>query len=267
MALGYGSDVSASNQVRIGDGSITSIGGYVNWTNVSDSRVKKNIKENVPGLEFINKLTPVTYNLNLEAADEILGTKSSDRTRSAEETSGREAKEKVIYSGFLAQDVEKAAKDLDYDFSGVDAAKNDNDLYGLRYSDFVVPLVKAVQELSSQNQKLQEEIDELKAEKNTSGETKISTTSVELSDARLEQNFPNPFNSVTTIRCYLPSTSHNATVTISSVNGKEMQSFPLSNSGMNEIKIDAGTLSAGDYIYSLSIDGKMIDSKRMTITR
>ena len=47
--------------------------------------------------------------------------------------------------------MEKAAKSLNYDFSGVDAAKNDKDLYGLRYSDFVVPLVKAVQELSKIN--------------------------------------------------------------------------------------------------------------------
>jgi hypothetical protein len=34
----------------------------------------------------------------------------------------------------------KAAKNLDYNFSGVDAPKNENDLYGLRYDEFVVPL-------------------------------------------------------------------------------------------------------------------------------
>ena len=37
---------------------------------------------------------------------------------------------------------------MGYDFSGVDAPKNDKDIYGLRYSEFVVPLVKAVQELN-----------------------------------------------------------------------------------------------------------------------
>lgn len=36
----------------------------------------------------------------------------------------------------------------------MDTAKNSKDLYGLRYSDFVVPLVKAVQELSAQNDSL-----------------------------------------------------------------------------------------------------------------
>ena len=58
-------------------------------------------------------------------------------------------KEKIIQSGFIAQEVEQAAKELGYDFSGVDAPKNDKDFYGLRYAEFTVPLVKAVQELTA----------------------------------------------------------------------------------------------------------------------
>jgi len=42
--------------------------------------------------------------------------------------------------------VEQAAQSLGYDFSGVDAPKNEHDFYGLRYAEFVVPLVKAIQE-------------------------------------------------------------------------------------------------------------------------
>ncbi|MEP7142476.1 MAG: bZIP transcription factor [Ferruginibacter sp.] len=64
----------------------------------------------------------------------------------------------TVYTGFIAQDVEIAAKKISYDFSGVDAAKNDKDLYGLRSADFVVPLVKAVQELSAQNEQLKKQI-------------------------------------------------------------------------------------------------------------
>ena len=33
-----------------------------------------------------------------------------------------------------------------YDFSGVDKPKNEKDSYGLRYAEFVTPLVKAIQE-------------------------------------------------------------------------------------------------------------------------
>ena len=56
----------ASNRVRIGNGSVTSIGGAVGWTNFSDERIKTNIKQDVPGLAFINLLKPVTYNFDLK---------------------------------------------------------------------------------------------------------------------------------------------------------------------------------------------------------
>jgi hypothetical protein len=39
MALGYSSTVTASNQVRVGNGAIMSIGGFVAWTNLSDAQV------------------------------------------------------------------------------------------------------------------------------------------------------------------------------------------------------------------------------------
>ena len=67
MALGYNTSVVANNQVRVGNSSITSIGGQVGWTTVSDGRFKENLKSNVAGLSFIMELKPVTYNLNAES--------------------------------------------------------------------------------------------------------------------------------------------------------------------------------------------------------
>jgi len=52
----------------------------------------------------------------------------------------------ISFTGFIAQEVEIAADNCNYDFSGVKKPKTDKDLYGLSYSEFVVPLVKAVQE-------------------------------------------------------------------------------------------------------------------------
>lgn len=69
-AIGRGSRVTGGYQVRIGNASTSSIGGYENWTNISDGRYKQNINSNVPGLEFINKLRPVTYTLNISAINE-----------------------------------------------------------------------------------------------------------------------------------------------------------------------------------------------------
>lgn len=58
----------------------------------------------------------------------------------------RRQQEAKIYTGFVAQDVEKAAKEVGYDFSGVETPPNDCTPYSIRYAEFVVPLVKGMQE-------------------------------------------------------------------------------------------------------------------------
>ncbi|MBK9983728.1 MAG: tail fiber domain-containing protein [Saprospiraceae bacterium] len=138
-ALGSLVDITASNQVRIGHG-VNSIGGPVDWTNTSDARIKLNIKEDVPGMAFIKLLHPVTYTKSMKLEYKITGRTDTIELRPDNNY------EKIRHTGFLAQEVENAAKSIDYDFSGVDAPQNDHDLYGLRYAVFVVPLVKAVQE-------------------------------------------------------------------------------------------------------------------------
>ena len=128
------------------------------WTNFSDTRIKKNIKENVPGLAFIKLLRPVTYSFSTEKENGLLGIKN-DYNEPIENSDI----EKINFTGFLAQDVDKAAQKIDYDFSGIDKSGS---IMGLRYSEFVVPLVKAVQELDKNQQNsfaaLQKENTELK---------------------------------------------------------------------------------------------------------
>jgi len=67
-------------------------------------------------------------------------------------------------TGFIAQEVEQAANKTGFNFSGVDKPTNDKALYGLRYSDFVVPLVKAVQEQQQIIETLQKQVEAAKAE-------------------------------------------------------------------------------------------------------
>jgi hypothetical protein len=158
-ALGYSARLTASNQARIGNSSVTSIGGYAGWSNVSDGRFKKNVKEDVVGLDFIVALRPVTYNLDMEAIAEFHHTPDSLRLWESEAEKGN-----IVQTGFVAQEVEKSAKELGYDFSGVDAPQNATDNYGLRYSEFVVPLVKAVQEQQEVIKAQNAEIDLLKTQ-------------------------------------------------------------------------------------------------------
>jgi len=64
-------------------------------------------------------------------------------------------KTSIRYTGFIAQEVEQAAQAAHFNFSGVQIPKDqEKELYGIRYAEFVVPLVKATQEL---NQKIEKQ--------------------------------------------------------------------------------------------------------------
>lgn len=157
-ALGANTVITASNQVRIGDAKVTSIIGQVNFSAVSDSRFKKGIsysafKRNeggVPGLEFIMRLKPATYLMDMGQTTFLPNTPDRNAYSSYS-----------VKTGFLGQDVENAAMEIGYAFSGVDKPKNEGDYYGLRYAEFVVPLVKAVQEQQEMIESLKQEIKNL----------------------------------------------------------------------------------------------------------
>ena len=151
-ALGYQALIDASNKVRVGSSSVTSANVQVNWTIGSDARIKKNISEDVEGLEFINLLRPVTYNYDVENQNRL--TEAIDNS----EWEGKFDIEKIRFSGFIAQEVDEAAKKSGYNFSGVDKTGK---LLGLRYAEFTVPLVKAVQELNEKNNELQKTNEDL----------------------------------------------------------------------------------------------------------
>lgn len=274
-AIGANSLVTADDQVRVGNTVSTSIGGYVGWTNLSDGRFKKNLKEDVPGLAFITKLRPVTYVIDMDALDNALrgpvsqqlkntSSKFKPRVTDPAMQVARANKASFIQTGFVAQEVEKTAKELGFSFSGVDAPKNDKDMYGLRYAEFVVPLVKAVQELNEQNAALEERVRKLEEmilkNANNSG-------NIILSGARLEQNAPNPFNGTTVINYYIPEKEGQGRLVITDMKGAVVKAVNLNDSGKGQFLLNKGTVAAGEYIYTLWIGETKVDSKRMIITK
>lgn len=154
-AFGYGTVLDGSNRVRLGNNAVTSIGGYAGWTTLpSDARYKRDVREDVGGLDFILKLRPVTYHVDVARIVKDLGEDTTvdslgqriPREQPEEVLQARREKETIRYTGFIAQEVDSAAKAVGYDFSGVDKVTDSDRMLGLRYAEFVVPLVKAVQE-------------------------------------------------------------------------------------------------------------------------
>jgi hypothetical protein len=95
----------------------------------------------------------------------------------------------------------------------------------------------------------------------TSGVNQQST----IDNPRLEQNIPNPFHENTTIKYYLPSDSRTATITISDLNGVQLKQFDLQGKGFGQVLISGGSFAAGTYVYTLTVNGKQVDSKKMML--
>jgi hypothetical protein len=106
------------------------------------------------------KLRPVVYNFQTEKYDSFINGGTNERFASKIDYTESES---IRHNGFIAQEVEKAAKESAYEFDGVIAPKNNKEAYGLSYSQFVVPLVKAVQEQQAIIEELRKEIELLKS--------------------------------------------------------------------------------------------------------
>lgn len=106
------------------------------FVTTSDERAKKDIYPSLLGLEFIDDLRPVAY-----------------RWKTGTDTG--------TYHGLLAQDVEAALNGRD--FAGLVLPEGADGAYGLRYTEFIAPLIRAVQELKAQNQELSDRILALEA--------------------------------------------------------------------------------------------------------
>lgn len=157
-AFGNGAVSQASNKIRVGNAAVTEIGGQVGWTTISDKRFKSNIKDDVPGLEFIKKLKPVTYFVDTRMITENLIRNMHDTIKAIYRKTDFNESSTIKRTGFLAQDVEGTCQEIGYDFDGVNIPKDKEDLYSLSYAQFVVPLVKAVQEQELKIEELNIEI-------------------------------------------------------------------------------------------------------------
>jgi hypothetical protein len=134
-----------------------------------------------------------------------------------------------------------------------------------------VPLVKAVQELTvkinDQQQVLDEQIREISELKEKLGVYNGPSGDASELSAALFQNTPNPFSLDTEIKMALPETTRQAQLIFYNMEGKQLRNFQITERGNSSIKLSAGEFSAGIYLYALIVDGKVVDTKRLILTK
>jgi hypothetical protein len=146
-AIGFGAVSNSSNKIRIGNSAVTVIEGQVDWSWPSDGRFKSDINENIPGLDLIMKLRPVSYKFDTRKFDQHLKGPDSDKNGELpadyfEHSSG------IVHTGFIAQEVDAACAAIGFDFNAIHKPDSNNpgDHYSIAYTQFIMPIVKAIQE-------------------------------------------------------------------------------------------------------------------------
>jgi hypothetical protein len=282
IAIGYKATVTAPYTIQLGNPLNTFTGSFGSTAMMSDGRFKKDIKENVPGLAFIKSLRPVTYHFNIHPLDKFLYGDKADKFEK-ENIRGVEEKEKIQYTGFIAQEVEASAKKLGYNFSGVKTPQNDKDIYGLAYAEFVVPLVKGMQE---QQGIIESQADTIKTMQSTLNNVlaRMEIMSSQLSDIKeccssnqgsslgsllngpqLLNAVPNPTSGATVIYYYIPSTAKTASLQLTDANGQAIQTIAIANFGYSSSPLQISNLTSSIYYYTLIVDDKNIGTKPLNV--
>ncbi|MDQ3047517.1 MAG: tail fiber domain-containing protein, partial [Bacteroidota bacterium] len=165
---------------------------------------------------------------------------------------------------------------------------------GLEYQQLIPILIKGIKEQQSKidslenandvqdsiNASVQNQLDQLAAMINSccnsssamaqnSGNNhapQMNSTDVELTNSQsiiLEQNVPNPFAEQTTINYFLPDNVVKAQMLFYNAEGKLIQSVDLQGTGKGQLNVFASDLSKGIYTYTLVVDGKIMETKKM----
>lgn len=215
-----------------------------NYYKMSDVSVKSNIQK-IKGLEKLMKINPVIYSIIDNKTDDL----------------GNKIEGKSNQFGFISQEIEKAFPEV----------KITDDVKGYKLLDYdqIIPItVAAIQDQQLIIDSLRNELAELNQ--------KLDRINVSLGQQengilgaethKLYQNSPNPFNQKTTIKYSIKETGFSsASLVIFDMNGTLVKQYSIDKSGENSIEINANELKAGMYIYTLIVNQKEIDSKRMIL--
>jgi len=242
-------------------GGITTSNMYI----PSDSRLSENVtslNERGSATSTLDKLVGmnvIQYNMKSRVPDEMPKEVKQDETgelRDAYEYLKKDEMKMCTrrHYGLDAEELQNIYPDL--------VLEGQDGYLAVNYVEMVPLLIRSIQELK-------QELDAVK------GDSKAMTRSFNNESADfntpatgnvLYQNTPNPFKEQTTIRFSLADDVQDASICIFDMTGKTIKKLPIS-SGMESVSIGGYELGEGMFLYSLIVNGQVIDTKRMVISK
>ena len=147
-----------------------------------------------------------------------------------------------------------------------------SNLYSVNYSRLVPVLAEAIKEQQVIIEDLAAKIESIESDccdkmTKSASVSENEGVNTNLKTAILYQNNPNPFKNKTEIRCYIPNGSITSMLHIFNMQGTQLEQIAIVGTGNKSVNIDGNKLKPGMYLYSLVIDGREIDTKRMILTK
>ncbi len=253
----------------VADNGLLSVAGDIYTTGAvtgpSDKRLKTNVTDFEYGLDEVMELSTIFYNYNGKGGTSTEGT----------------------HIGIYAQDLKKVAPELTGEFqhqeveltitdgtNGTEMEVTENikrspDTYlSINQSAIKFMLINAIQEQQAQIEALKEQVQVLSNQINTGGSAASQTVELGSSEAGLLQNQPNPFSEQTTIMYTLPKDAQTANMQITDMSGKVLKTVTLDRNAVNgQLTIKANELGAGTYLYTLIVNGQIMGTKKMILTK
>lgn len=262
--LGIATDTATVGGIRDYAGYFAgNVFGY-RYFQLSDERFKKNIQPLGNVLDRIMKIQTATYNYK--------SAENPDMHLPA-----------GLQTGFMAQNLKeqfpnavsstKLPTKVDHKTGKVQIAGGEAEV--VNYNAMIPVLTKAIQEQQTMIQAkdqmiaaLQQQMAALESRiSRLEGAPSTEKKSLELNGASLDQNTPNPFNGSTMINYQLPENTYDAKIVITSINGQVVRDMPLNGKGKGQIQLHASELQSGSYMYSLFVNGQLIDTKALLLNK
>ena len=212
------------------------------YNTLADSRLNKDMEKIISGcLDKLMQINVYKYNLKQFNLDSGEGTSIGYFNNESELLN-------KIHYGLSGQEIKDIYPSL--------VSQSQDGYYSVNYNEMIPILVQSIQELKKE---LDDTRDELNSLKSTSNVATRPTAQVSL----LQQNTPNPFREECTIKCYIPQYANSAFLRLYDLNGHQIQSISITERGNVEVVIEGAGIAEGTYLYSLYLDGELIDTKRL----
>ena len=162
--------------------------------------------------------------------------------------------------GFMAQDLESVIPESVYTN---DSTKSKS----LSYNSIIPFLVEAIKEQQTQIEDLADKLTEIEEVLIKNNLTTATQPVLTTKSATLSQNIPNPFSQETRIGCYIPDSANSSFLYNYNVKGGQSETYHINGKGDQVVTVNGNLLNSGIYLYSLVVDGKVVDTKKMILAK